>query len=121
MSVLLIPGPQQIERGAFPIVPAATVELVKRLGSKTYPETGWQGVPVPESGPVNAAQTVLRGLTVLNGAVRLGSPGATKSNVVSSCSTSSWEVMRIGNPLWNVRMPDTSQPSSSLPLKPLYF
>ena len=34
MSQLLIPGPQQIERGALPMVPGATVALVNKLGSK---------------------------------------------------------------------------------------
>src|SRR5207245_237932 len=100
MSQLLMPGPQQIERGALPIVPDATVEFVNKLGSKANPVTGWQAGAVGSNccakGPVPAAQTGLRGLTVLNGPTKFGWPGASKSNVVSNCSTSSWEEMRMG-------------------------
>jgi hypothetical protein len=34
ISQLLIPGPQQIERGALSMVPGATVAFVNKLGSK---------------------------------------------------------------------------------------
>src|SRR5215469_7805516 len=127
ISQLLIPGPQQSERGALPIVPKGTVALVIRLGSKEKPETGWQAGRVGSSccanGPVKAAHTVLRGFTVLNFApeAKFGWPGSSKSKVVSSSSTSSCDVMRIGKPLWKERIPVISQPSSSLPLKPSYL
>src|SRR5256885_8678137 len=40
MSQLLVPGPQQMERGALPMVPGATVELVNKLGSEAQPQEG---------------------------------------------------------------------------------
>ena len=101
ISQLLIPGLQQIERGAFPIVPGATVELVNRFGSKTNP-------------------SFCRTFCVWKGAVRFGSPGASKKKLLNS-SMSSPDVMRIGNPAWNVTIPDHCQPSSSCPFQPLYF
>src|SRR5437879_13675619 len=42
ISKLLMPLPQQIERGALPIVPKRTVAFVKMLGSKP-PAMGTQG------------------------------------------------------------------------------
>ena len=66
MSQLLMPGPQQIERGALPIVPDATVEFVNKLGSKANPVTGWQAGAVGSNccakGPVPAAQTARRNI-----------------------------------------------------------
>src|SRR6267154_6894065 len=88
MSQLLIPGPQQMERGALPMVPGVTVALVNKLGSKAKPVTGWQAGAVGSiacgRGPVKAAQTVFRGLTVLKAPAKFGWPGASKSKVVSS-------------------------------------
>src|ERR1700730_18233544 len=122
MSQLLMPGPQQMERGALPIVPNCGPPLAgsfeNRLGSKTKPDTRDQGGAPGAKGPVKAAQTVPRGLTALNGATRFGSPGASKRNVESSSSRSDCEVMRPGKPLWKITMPDISQPLSSAPLKP---
>src|ERR1700722_1974827 len=101
MSMLLIPGVQQIERGALPMVPGGTVELVNNVGSKAKPLCCFT-------------------FHVWNGAVRFGSPGASKKILLNS-SMSSEEVIRIGNPVWKVRIPDHSHPSTSLPVKPSYF
>src|ERR1700693_2545975 len=101
ISRLFIPGVQQIERGALPIVPGATVEVVNSVGS-------------------NAKPLCCLTSQVWNGAVRLGSPGASKKMLLNS-SMSSEEVMRIGNPAWKVRIPDHSHPSTSLPVNPSYF
>ena len=37
MSQLLIPGPQQIERGALPMVPGATVAIGEQVGIEHKP------------------------------------------------------------------------------------
>src|SRR5258708_4161138 len=98
-SVLLIPGPQQIARSEFPILPSCTpsglaaeskTPLSKRFGSNAYPDTGWQagivavGLASWANGPVPKAQTVPRGFAVLNRVTRFGSPGASKLNVLSN-------------------------------------
>src|SRR5712692_10616082 len=103
-------------RGALPIVPIGTapglaaqspgivgsqVALLKELGSKPR-------LPGP------------RGSSLLNGATRFGAPGVSKSKLDCS-SVSSCEVIRIGNPLWNVVIPDTAQPFNAFPLKPSYL
>src|SRR6516225_595741 len=84
-SKLLMPGPQQSVRGEFPMVPRAGV--AKLEGSKAR----WPGE---------------RGFRVLNGATKSGCPGNRKSKLFSS-SVSAEEKMRIGNPLWNVRIPES--------------
>src|SRR5271167_1589043 len=105
MSVLLIPGPQQMVLGALPMVPGATVEFVKELGSNTNP-------------PVCRILVFTRcGCP----AAKFGSPAASKRKVLSSCSISSCEVIRIGKPDWKLKMPDSSQPSSHRPLNPSIF
>src|SRR5260370_35590480 len=120
-------NPRNVDVDKFPIVhshtglgPApgepATV-LSNRLGSNAYPDTVTQEGAPGASGPVPNWHTVLRGLTVLNGATTFGSPGASKLNVLSSSSLSACDVMRIGKPLWILQIPAISQPSSNLPLK----
>src|SRR5215470_4053433 len=68
ISQLLMPGPQQIVRGAFPIVPGETVSSVKASGLKP----ALMSVQVEGSVPVPTAQVSLRGLIEWNGAATLG-------------------------------------------------
>src|SRR5690349_20729297 len=110
-----MPGPQHTVLGAFPIVPRGTVASVNASGLKP----ALIKVQVEGSVPVPAAQVNLRGSMVWNGAPRLGCPGVSKSKLDCS-SMSSCSVIRIGNPLWNVVMPDIAQPFRILPLNPSY-
>src|SRR2546426_6796433 len=59
----------------------------------------------------------VRGSNVWNGAIWSGSPGNSKSKLFIS-SLSSDEVMRTGNPLWKVTMPEVAQPFRILPAAP---
>src|SRR5215471_6255598 len=106
ISQLLMPGEQQIERGALPIVPGGTVAFVNCDGSNTNPPCFLASHCTSEPAAYPGAQ--------------FGSPGASK-NVLRNCSMSSDEVMRTGKPVWNVTMPETCQPLSSCPLNPSNF
>src|SRR5258708_32108033 len=111
-----MPGPQQMVRGALPIVPNGTAAGFAELSSGIV---GSHGVLLNELGS-NPRFPGPRGFSLLNGATRLGSPGVSKSKLDCS-SVSSWEVMRIGNTLWNVVIPETARPSKPWPSRPPHW
>src|SRR5437899_1205842 len=126
ISQLLIPGPQQMVRGALPIVPRPTVASVNVLGSKAA-LMGTHGVGgsvafTPAVGPVPSAHVLFRGSIRRNVApgLKFGWPGVSKSKLDCS-SMSSCSVMRMGKPDWNVVIPDNAQPLRAFPLKPSYL
>src|SRR5579884_3206853 len=115
-SQLLMPGPQQMVRGALPMVPRGTAP---GLLAQSPGIVGSHGVLLNELGS-NPRLPGPRGSSFLNGATRFGSPGVSKSKLDCS-SVSSCDVIRTGKPLWNVVIPETAQPFSAFPANPLYF
>src|SRR5258708_4285755 len=105
-----MPGPQQIERGEVPMLPS---------GTPFRSAADW--MLLSNRAGLNAKPPFLRMSWVWKRGSRLGSPTASKSNVLSNSSLSACEVMRIGKPLWRVSMPDISHPSRTLPLNPEYL
>src|SRR4029077_19563875 len=105
-----MPGPQQMERGAVPMLPS---------GTPVVSEADW--MLLSNRAGLNTSPPFLRMSWVWKGATRFGSPGASKLKVLSNSSLSACDVMRIGKPLWRVSMPEISHPSNNLPLNPEYL